>query len=152
MNKEWKRQKKAYEDDPDSVLWNEIGDMYNEQSFVEKNNRTYEDRFRNLKNKLTYLRGVLSKMHGFQNPVERVILDERITFMEKRFNEFAHVVNPHHIQPGLVLDIDLTTVKRKQYILKSMAMFVKKSLQRIKDSLSGICNLFKQKINSQSRY
>ena len=121
MNKEWKKQKKAYEDDPDSVLWNEIGDMYNENSFVEKNNRTYEDRFKNFKHKLGYLRAFLNKMHGFQNPVERVILDERISFMEKRFNEFCHLVNPHHIQPGLVLDIDITTIKRKRYILKSMA-------------------------------
>jgi hypothetical protein len=121
MNKEWKRQKKAYEDDPDSILWNEIGDMYNENSFVEKNNRTYEDRFKNLNHKLNYLKAFLQKIHGYQNPVERVILDERLSFMEKRFNEFCHVVNPHHIQPGLILDIDLTTIKRKQYILKGMA-------------------------------
>ncbi len=121
MNKEWKKQKKAYEDDPDSTLWNEIGDMYNENSFVEKNNRTYEDRFKNLKQKLNYLKAFLQKIHGYQNPVERVILDERLNFMEKRFNEFCHVVNPHHIQPGLILDIDLTTIKRKQYILKGMA-------------------------------
>jgi len=121
MNKEWKRQKKSYEEDPDSILWNEIGDMYNENSFVEKNNRTYEDRFKNLKHKLGYLKELLKKMHGFQNPVERVILDERLSFLGKRFNEFCHLVNPHHIQPGLILDIDLTTIKRKQYILKGMA-------------------------------
>ncbi|HPS58961.1 MAG TPA: cytoplasmic filament protein CfpA [Spirochaetota bacterium] len=121
MNKEWKKQKKAYEDDPDSTLWNEIGDMYNENSFVEKNNRTYEDRFKNLKQKLNYLKAFLQKIHGYQNPVERVILDERLNFMENRFNVFCHVVNPHHIQPGLILDIDLTTIKRKQYILKGMA-------------------------------
>lgn len=121
MNKDWKRNKKAYDSDPDSILWNEIGEMYNENSFVEKNSRTYEDRFKNLKNKLTYLSNKLSQMHGYQNPVERVILDERLNFIEKRFNEFAHLVNPHHIQPGLVLDIDVTTIKRKQYILKGMA-------------------------------
>lgn len=121
MNKDWKRNKKAYDSDPDSILWNEIGEMYNENSFVEKNSRTYEDRFKNLKNKLTYLKTKLSQMHGYQNPVERVILDERLNFIEKRFNEFAHIVNPHHIQPGLILDIDVTTIKRKQYILKGMA-------------------------------
>ncbi|MCL1833699.1 MAG: cytochrome C oxidase subunit II [Leptospirales bacterium] len=121
MGKEWKRQKNAYEQDPDSVMWNEIGEMYNENSFVEKNNRTYEDRFKNLKGKLTYLRGRLAKMHGYQPPVERVILDERINFMEERFNDFTHLVNPHHIQPGLILDIDITTIKRKRFILKSMA-------------------------------
>ncbi|HOK01829.1 MAG TPA: cytoplasmic filament protein CfpA [Spirochaetota bacterium] len=136
MNKEWKKQKKAYEDDPDSVLWSEIGDMYNENSFVEKNNRTYEDRFRNLKNKITYLKNMLQRMHGFQNPVERVILDERLNFMEKRFNEFTHLVNPHHIQPGLVLDIDVTTIKRKQYILKGMSNVLNEFLYSVSKGFS----------------
>jgi hypothetical protein len=70
---------------------------------------------------LTYLKGFLQKLHGYQNPVERVILDERINFLRKRFNEFSYLVNPHHIQPGLVLDFDITTIKRKRFILKSMA-------------------------------
>lgn len=121
MSKEWRRQKKEHEADPNSVLWNEIGEMYNEGSFVEKNNRTYEDRIFNLKNKLKYLREMLEKMHGHQNPIERVILDERIVFLEKKFHDFTYKINPHHIQPGLIIDIDVTTIKRKQYMLKGMA-------------------------------
>ena len=121
MSREWRRNKRDEDADPNSVLWNEIGEMYNENSFVEKNNRTYEDRIHNLKNKLKYLREMLHKMHGFQNPIERVILDERINFLERRFNEFTYKINPHHIQPGLVLDVDVTTIKRKQYMLKGMA-------------------------------
>lgn len=121
MSKEWKRAKKEREEDPENILWNEIGEMYPEDSFVEKNNRTYENRIVNLKNKLNYLTDMLAKMHGFQNPVERVILDERINFLTKRFNEFTYRVNPHHIQPGLILDIDIATIKRKQYMLKGMA-------------------------------
>lgn len=121
MTRDWRRNKRDEDADPNSVLWNEIGEMYNENSFVEKNNRTYEDRIHNLKNKLKYLRDVLQKMHGFQNPIERVILDERINFLERRFNEFTYKINPHHIQPGLVLDVDVTTIRRKQYMLKGMA-------------------------------
>jgi len=121
MSRDWRRNKRDEDADPNSVLWNEIGEMYNENSFVEKNNRTYEDRIHNLKNKLKYLREMLHKMHGFQNPIERVILDERINFLERRFNEFTYKINPHHIQPGLVLDVDVTTIKRKQYMLKGMA-------------------------------
>ncbi|HQO01289.1 MAG TPA: cytoplasmic filament protein CfpA [Spirochaetota bacterium] len=121
MNKEWRRAKKDEENDPNHVLWNEIGELYNENSFVEKNNRTYEDRILNLKNKLTYCSEMLQKMHGYQNPVERVVIDERINFIIRRFNEFTYKVNPHHIQPGLVLDVDIVTIKRKQYMLKGMA-------------------------------
>lgn len=121
MKTDWNRKRNDYQNDENSVMWNEVGELYNEHSFVEKNNRTYEDRTKNLKNKLNYLREMLQKMHGYQNPIERVILDERIGFLEKRFNEFTYKVNPHHIQPGIVLDIDVTTVKRKQYMLKGMA-------------------------------
>ena len=121
MSKEWRRGKKEEEADPNNVLWNEIGEMYNEGSFVEKNNRTYEDRILNLKNKLKYLREILQNMHGYQNPIERVILDERLSFHDRKFNEFTYKINPHHIQPGLILDVDVTTIKRKQYMLKGMA-------------------------------
>lgn len=121
MKKEWRKQKEDEESDPNNVMWSEIGEMYNENSFVEKNNRTYEDRIANLKSKMKYLREMLHKMHGFQNPIERVILDERINFLERRFNEFTYKINPHHIQPGLILDLDITTIKRKQFMLKGMA-------------------------------
>lgn len=131
MSKEWKRSKKDRDEDPNTVLWNEAGEMYNENSFVEKNNRTFDDRIKNLKHKLRYLREILQKMHAYQNPVERVILDERINFIEKRFNEFTYIVNPHHIQPGLMLDIDITTIKRKQYMLKGMANVLNEFLSGI---------------------
>jgi len=121
MTKDWRRDKKARDEADDSVLWNEIGEMYNEDTFVEINNRTYEDRISNLRKKIIYLRELLQKMHGYQNPVERVILDERIQFLDKRFAAFTYRVNPHQIQPGLILDMDITTIKRKQYMLKNMA-------------------------------
>ena len=121
MRKDWRMAKKEREDDPNVPLWNEIGEMYNENSFVEKNNRTYEDRVANLKQKLNYLTDMLQKQYGYQNPIERVICDERIQYMQKRFNEFTYKVNPHHIQPGLIIDIDITTIKRKQYMLKGMS-------------------------------
>lgn len=131
MSKDWKRARKEREADPNSVLWNEIGEMYNENSFVEKNNRTYDDRIKNLKSKLRYLKDILQRMHGYQNPVERVILDERINYLEKNFNEFTYLVNPHHIQPGLILDVDITTIKRKQYMLKGMANVLNEFLYSI---------------------
>jgi hypothetical protein len=77
------------------------------------------------------MKETLQKMHGYQNPIERVILDERIDFLTKRFNEFTYQVNPHHIQPGLVVDINVTTIKRKQYMLKGMANVLNEFLSGI---------------------
>jgi hypothetical protein len=120
MKKDW-RVSTEEESDASGILWNELGEMYPENTFVEKNNRTYEFRNLHLVRKMRYLKEMLNKMHGHQNPIERVILDERMDFVEKKFHEFTYKVNPHHIQPGLIIDIDVTTTKRKQYILRGMA-------------------------------
>lgn len=120
MKRQWRMERKD-EDEELGVLWNELGEMYPENTFVEKNNRTYEFRKVHLIKKMRYLREILQKMHGHQNPIERVILDERLNFIEERFSAFTYKVNPHHIQPGLIVDIDITTTKRKQYMLKAMA-------------------------------
>ena len=121
MSREWLRKRENEKQDASYVSWDEIGEQFNENTFVEKSNRTYEDRIRYLKNRLKKMKEVLSKMHGYQNPIERVILDERVDFLTKRFNVFTYQVNPHHIQPGLIVDINVTTIKRKQYMLKGMA-------------------------------
>ncbi len=136
MSKKWRLAVEERKNDPNVPLWNELGEMYNEGSFVEQNNRTYENRNKHLKYKVKYLRDILKNMHGFQNPVERVILDERISFLEKKFNDFAYKVNPHHIQPGLVLDIDITTIKKKQYMMKSMANVLNEFLYGISKGFS----------------
>ncbi|MCU0373003.1 MAG: cytochrome C oxidase subunit II [Ignavibacteria bacterium] len=120
MKRQWRMERKD-EDSELGVLWNELGEMYPENTFVEKNNRTYEFRKMHYIRRIRYLREILQKMHSHQNPIERVILDERLNFIEKRFHEFTYKVNPHHIQAGLVVDIDVTTTKRKQYMLKAMA-------------------------------
>lgn len=121
MSRDWLRRRDAERQDPAFVHPDDIGLMYNENSFVEKNNRTYEDRIKYNKHKIGQLKQKLQDMHGYQNPVERVILDEKILFVEKKFNEFTYEVNPHHIQPGLVFDMNVTTIKRKQFMLKNMA-------------------------------
>jgi hypothetical protein len=121
MSREWLRKFESEKQDPSYVSWDEVGEMYCENTFVEKSNRTYEDRIHYLKNRLRSMKELLQKMHGYQNPIERVILDERVSFLNKRFNEFTYQVNPHHIQPGLIVDINVTTIKRKQYMLRGMA-------------------------------
>jgi hypothetical protein len=136
MKREWLRNKRDYDNNPENIHWNELGEFHSENSFIEKNNRTYEQRIPILKKKLIYLKDMLQKMHGYQNPIERVIIDERISYLEKRFNEFTYLVNPHHIQPGLILDLDITTIKRKQYMLKGMANVLNEFLYGVSKGFS----------------
>jgi hypothetical protein len=60
-------------------------------------------------------------IYGFQNPKERVILDQRVRFLKQQFEDFEYLINPYHIQSGLLLDVDITSIKRKKYTLNSMA-------------------------------
>jgi tetratricopeptide (TPR) repeat protein len=121
MSRDWLRKRDSEKHDASYVPWEDVGEMYDENTFVEKNNRTYENRIKFIKTKLNQAQEKIQKIHGYQNPIERVVLDERINFLRKRFNEFTYLVNPHHIQPGLLIDMDITTIKRKQFMLKNMA-------------------------------
>jgi hypothetical protein len=63
----------------------------------------------------------LKTMYGYQYPIQRRVMEERLTFLEKEFNKFDYMLNPYHIQPGLLLDVDITSIKRKKATLDGMA-------------------------------
>ena len=44
-----------------------------------------------------------------------------MTFLEKEFQRFDYMINPYHIQPGLLLDVDICSIKRKKATLDGMA-------------------------------
>jgi hypothetical protein len=90
-------------------------------SFVEKANKTYTAEFKNTEIKLKAIRGKLDDIFGYGNPIDRVVIDDRIKLLDNQFQKFAYEINPHHLQPGLLLDVDLTTSKRKQYMMKTLA-------------------------------
>lgn len=88
---------------------------------VEKLNNTYLYEKTLLKKMLRKNKEKIQKIYGYQNPRMRVLLDERTDFLIKEFEEFDYLINPYHIQPGLILDIDITSIKRKKFTLNGMA-------------------------------
>lgn len=131
MPSKWVRERKQLLGDPDELQWNELQFRDPASTFVEKNNRTYTVEIVNVGKRLEYLRNKMREMFGYQNPVERVVIDERINVLEKEFNKFIYEINPHHLQPGLLLDVDMTTTKRKQYMMKAMANVLNEFLHGI---------------------
>ncbi len=131
MPSKWVRERKQLLGDPDELQWNELQFRDPASTFVEKNNRTYTVEIVNVGKRLEYLRNKIREMFGYQNPVERVVIDERINVLEKEFNRFIYEINPHHLQPGLLLDVDMTTTKRKQYMMKAMANVLNEFLHGI---------------------
>ncbi|MCB1316834.1 MAG: cytochrome C oxidase subunit II, partial [Leptospiraceae bacterium] len=131
MPSKWVKERKAINNDPDELHWNKLQFRDPPNTFVEKNNRTYTAEIKNVGEKINYLQRKLQEMFGYQNPVERVVIDERLNMLEKEFNRFIYEINPHHLQPGLLLDVDMTTTKRKQYMMKGMANVLNEFLHGI---------------------
>ena len=101
--------------------WNEMDFIPPEETEVEKRNRSYLHEKRVAKSRLILIRKKLTEMYGYHNPIERVQLDKRLNFLEEKYNEFNYKLNPYHVQPGILLDLDITSVKKKKTTLMSMA-------------------------------
>jgi hypothetical protein len=111
--------------------WNEIQFLKAEETDVEKLNNTYLYEKSLFKKMLKRARARVADIYGFQNPQPRVILDQRIDFVESQFESFDYLINPYHIQPGLILDIDISSIKRKQFTLGAMANVLNEFLHGI---------------------
>ncbi len=109
----------VYEDIEKS--WDEISFVQPAETQVEKMNRTYVFEKDKIKNRLILMKNKLQDMYGFRYPVQRRVMEDRLQFLEKEFNKFDYMINPYHIQPGLLLDVDITSIKRKKATLDGMA-------------------------------
>jgi hypothetical protein len=111
--------------------WNEIVKLKADLTDVERLNQTYLHEKELFKKMLHAISKKIESVFGFQNPRERVILDNRVTFLKQQFENFDYIINPYHIQPGLLLDIDITSIKRKKYTLNAMANVLNEFLHGI---------------------
>ncbi|MDH5656640.1 MAG: cytoplasmic filament protein CfpA [Spirochaetia bacterium] len=131
MGRNWVKERKLLNSDPDELKWDELRFRDNPNSFIEKNNRTYTVEIKNMMERINAIREKITGLYGYHNPKERVVLEERLMLLEKHFNKFVYEINPHHLQPGILLDVDITTTKRKQYMMKSMANVLNEFLSGI---------------------
>jgi len=102
-------------------VWDEISFVKPAETEVERMNRTYIYEKDKLRHKIILMRDKMKGMYGYQYPVQRRVMEDRLSFLEKEFNRFDYMINPYHIQPGLLLDIDITSIKRKKATLDGMA-------------------------------
>ncbi len=111
--------------------WNEILRIREEDTDVEKLNQTYLYEKDLLKKMLKKATEKVSVIFGYQNPKTRVVIDDRLNFLKREFDDFDYLINPYHVQPGLLLDVDITSIKRKKYTLNSMANVLNEFLNGI---------------------
>ena len=101
--------------------WDEVSFVKTPETEVERMNKTFVYEKEKLRKKLVIMKEKLKKIYEFQYPVERRVLQDRLEFLQSEFNKFDYLINPFYIQPGLLLDIDITSIKRKRATLDGMA-------------------------------
>ena len=102
-------------------VWDEITFVKPAETEVERANRTYVYEKDKVKARLILMRKKLNGMYDYKYPIERRVIEDRLFFLEREFYRFDYMINPYHIQPGLVLDMDITSIKRKKATLDGMA-------------------------------
>ena len=101
--------------------WSEVTFVKSGDTDVERMNRTYIAEKDEIKKRIILMRDKLQKLYGFRYPIQRRVMEERLAFLEKQFLKFEYLINPYHIQPGLLLDVNITSIKRKKATLDGMA-------------------------------
>jgi hypothetical protein len=114
------RVEEAAEEEPPK-LWNEIVFIPPRSTEVEELNKTNVHIVEELRKRVVAIRKRLVDIYKNQNPTDRTIVETRLHFLERKFEEFEQNINPYHILPGLILEIDITSVKRKRTTMMAMA-------------------------------
>ncbi|GHU80766.1 cytochrome c oxidase subunit II [Spirochaetia bacterium] len=102
-------------------VWDEVSFVKQGETEVERMNRTYVYEKDKIRQKIILMRNRMKQMYDYQYPVERRVMEDRLSFLEREYNRFDYMINPYHLEPGLLLDVDITSIKRKKATLDAMA-------------------------------
>ncbi|MCL2759906.1 MAG: cytochrome C oxidase subunit II, partial [Treponema sp.] len=102
-------------------VWDEISFIKAAETEVEKSNRTYVFEKDRIRNRIILMRNKMKQMYDYLYPVERRVMEDRLAWLEKEYYRFDYMINPYHLQPGILLDVDITSIKRKKATLDAMA-------------------------------
>ncbi|MBN1524369.1 MAG: cytochrome C oxidase subunit II [Spirochaetales bacterium] len=101
--------------------WDEISYIRPEETQIETMNRTYLHEKDKIKRRIILMKEKLQSIYGYRYPIKRRVMEERLSRLESDFMGFDYLINPYHIQPGLLLDVDIVSIKRKKATLDGMA-------------------------------
>ncbi|MDR2364108.1 MAG: cytochrome C oxidase subunit II, partial [Spirochaetaceae bacterium] len=102
-------------------VWDEISFVRPAETDVERFNRTYIYEKDRIRRRIILMRDKIKTMYDYLYPIERRVMEDRLSWLEKEYYRFDYMINPYHVQPGLLLDVDITSIKRKKATLDAMA-------------------------------
>jgi hypothetical protein len=116
--------------------WDEISPVKTTETEVERTNRTYIYEKDKIRQKFIIMRNRMKQMYGYQYPGERRVIEDRLASLEREYHRFEYNINPYHLNPGLLLDLDITSIKRKKVTLDSMANVLNEFLHGVSKGFS----------------
>ena len=117
-------------------LWDEVIFAEPQDTQVFCNNPTYEVRRENILKKLKLIDTFINKIYGFEISQVRSAIENRLKFINESYKEFEALINPFQLQPGLVLDIDIISIKRKKTTMLAMANVLNEFLYSLSKGFS----------------
>ncbi|PCI30631.1 MAG: cytochrome C oxidase subunit II [SAR324 cluster bacterium] len=108
-------------------LWNEINFIPPKDTIVGESNPTEEVKLEEIRARFPLMLEKLRRVYADEKEITpetvetRRIVETRLKFLQEQFDEFIAQINPYHVQPGLLLDVDIVTIKKKKTTMMNMA-------------------------------
>jgi hypothetical protein len=120
----------------ESRQWNEVTFIQRKLTTLEEMNQTYEVLTNEFKERFLIIRQRIAEIFELRLPDHRVIVEQRLNFLEGQFLEFMHRVNPYHVQPGLMLEVGITSIRRLKVTIRGMSNVLNEFLSNISKGYS----------------
>ena len=124
------------EEEDTERLWDEVLQLDPKDTQVSRNYPTFEVRNENIIKKFKIIYTFIDKIYGYEVSKIRTAIERRLKFISDSYREFSSLINPYQLQPGLLLDIDLVSIKRKRTTMLSMANVLNEFLYSISKGFS----------------
>jgi hypothetical protein len=112
--------------------WDGLSFVKPGETEAEKLNRTYAWEKERLGARLETMRELIQDLYGeFDYPAERRSLEKQLRFLEQEYRRFVYQINPYQLQPGLALEADVTSIKRKRVTLDAMSAAINEFLHGV---------------------
>jgi hypothetical protein len=77
------------------------------------------------------MRERLQDMYKFLYPAERRIMEDRLAWLENENARLDFMIDPHCLRPGLLIDVDMTSIKRRKTTLNALAAALSEFLRSV---------------------
>lgn len=107
--------------DEEESIWDEITFIEPNATDIEKANNSFNFKKNRILALMKKSKEVIESIFERRYPVERVCIEERLENINALLSSFLKQYNPFHCQPGINVQINLGTIKRKETTLKLMS-------------------------------